>query len=207
VVWDDGTIGGVAVTCGRYLRVLMVDRERRRQGIGSALLAASDAKVVFAEPGNYFTPGVLEDDLASMHFFRGRGFTATRSTYNLVASTDVDAEAVPERGEGALDFIEREFGRIWRFEASHARSLLYLENRGFAAAEANNRGLGSFGPMGVAQALRGRGLGKQLLRASLADLRRLGFDRAVIPWTDALDFYRRSCGAEVAHRFVTFELE
>ena len=35
--------------------------------------------------------------------------------------------------------------------------------------------------------MRGRGIGCQLLLASLADLRRLGYERAVIPWTDALD--------------------
>jgi hypothetical protein len=42
-----------------------------------------------------------------------------------------------------------------------------------------------------------------LLNASLADLRRLGYERAVIPWTDAIDFYRKACGAEVGARFVT----
>src|SRR5438874_2837504 len=52
-----GDFEGVAVTCGKYLRVLAVDREKRRRGIGSALLADTDARVAFAEPGNYFTPG------------------------------------------------------------------------------------------------------------------------------------------------------
>jgi len=55
----------------------------------------------------------------------------------------------------------------------------------------------------VAQELRGRGFGRRLLLASLADLRRRGYRQAVIPWTDAIDFYRKSCGAEVAERFIT----
>jgi hypothetical protein len=55
--------------------------------------------------------------------------------------------------------------------------------------------------------MRGRGLGCALLLASLGDLRRLGYARAVIPWTDALDFYRKCCGAEPEHRFITFALD
>jgi predicted N-acetyltransferase YhbS len=54
------------------------------------------------------------------------------------------------------------------------------------------------------KSMRGKGVGCKLLLASLADLRRLGYARAVIPWTDALDFYRKCCGAIPAHRFVAF---
>jgi len=36
---------GVAVTCGKFLRILGVDRAHRRQGIGSALLDDSQATV------------------------------------------------------------------------------------------------------------------------------------------------------------------
>jgi GNAT superfamily N-acetyltransferase len=103
-----------------------------------------------------------------------------------------------------LDFIRAHFGQIWAFEAARAVTSFYLEESGFAVVEANNRGLGTFGPTGVAESMRGRGLGKQLLLASLGELRRLGYARTVIPWTDSLDFYRRSCGATPAHRFVTY---
>lgn len=105
-----------------------------------------------------------------------------------------------------LQFVEREFGPIWRFEASRAETIFHVEVdgeiAGFATHEANNRGLGFFGPTGVDQRFRGRGLGRELLLASLGDLARRGFREVVIPWTDALDFYRKSCGAEVAHKFV-----
>jgi len=114
---------------------------------------------------------------------------------------------VTDHDERVLDFIERQFGRIWRFEAARAPLLFYAEHggeiAGFAAHDANNRGLGWFGPTGVDKALRGRGIGGRLLLASLADLRRRGYRQAVIPWTDAIDFYRKACGAEVAERFVT----
>jgi len=212
-----GDFAGVAVTCGKSLRILAVDRNQRWRGIGSALLrdaVSRGARVVAAEAGNYFTPGVVTTDTPAIDFFTKRGFHETADTYNLVA-TNLPAETpqdvsrvTTQTRDRVLAFIEKEFGRIWRFEASNAGdNLFYVEVEGevagFAAHDANNRGLGFFGPTGVARTHRGRGLGAALLRASLADLRRLGYERAIIPWTDALDFYRKACGATEAARFVT----
>ena len=203
-----GDFEGIAVTCGKYLRLLAVDRRWRRRGIGSKLLHDAEsrgARVVAAEPGNYFTPGILE---SMVPFFTKRGFHETARTHNLVVD-DLPAEipkSVQSDADGVLDFISREFGPIWRFEASRAPKVFSVESEGkiagFSTHEGNNRGLGSFGPIGVAEAFRGHGFGRQLLLASLADLRRLGYHRAVIPWTDATEYYRRSCGARIAHRFV-----
>jgi GNAT superfamily N-acetyltransferase len=228
-----GDFAGVAVTCGKSLRILAVDRNQRWRGIGSALLrdaVSRGARVVAAEAGNYFTPGVVTTDTPAIDFFTKRGFRETANTYNLVAELGVGSgewgvevekqiphptphspfpmRVTPQTRDRVLSFIEKEFGRIWRFEASNAGgNLFYVEVdgniAGFAAHDANNRGLGFFGPTGVARAHRGRGLGATLLRTSLADLRRLGYERAIIPWTDALDFYRKACGATVAARFVT----
>jgi len=216
-VFDD--FAGVSVTCGKSLRILAVDRNQRRRGIGSALLADAEsrgARIVAAEAGNYFTPGVVATDEASIEFFAHRGYGEIARTRNLiadVASGEYNAiRATQATRERVLNFIEKEFGRIWRFEASRAfendpATIFYAEVdgeiAGFAAHEANNRGLGFFGPTGVARAHRGRGLGARLLHASLIDLHRLGYPRAIIPWTDAIDFYRKACGATVADRFVT----
>lgn len=207
---------GVSVTCGKYLRLLAVDPEHRRRGIGSALFAdavARGARVIAAEPGNYFTPGVCAEDIESITFFRNRGCLETGSTQNLLAEElprELPAGVIrvddANRGR-VLDFIEREFGRIWRFEAGRGE-IFFVEQdgaiAGFAAHAANNRALGWFGPTGVARSHRGRGLGARLLQASLADLRRMGHSEVVIPWTDAIDFYRKACGARVAHRFVIY---
>jgi GNAT superfamily N-acetyltransferase len=211
-----GDFEGVSVTCGKHLRILAVDRARRGRGVGTALLRDAEsrgARVVAAEPGNYFTPGVPE---SMTGFFRG--YRETASTHNLVAE-ELPQEIPPgvvrvasATREAVLSFVEQEFGRIWRFEAEKAEErLFYVELdgaiAGFAANDANNRGLGFFGPTGVALPFRGRGLGKRLLLASLADLRRLGYARAVIPWTDAIAFYQRACGAKVEQRFVTMTKE
>jgi len=207
-----GDFLGVAVTCGKALRILAVRREARGKGIGTALVRDSGAEIVAAEAGNYFTPGIWTGDPSSLRFFTSRGYRPTADTQNLVArelpqQIPAGVLQADPHDRRVLDFIEQQFGRIWRFEASRAPLLFYVEHggqvAGFSAHEANNRGLGWFGPTGVAQELRGRGFGRRLLLASLADLRRRGYRQAVIPWTDAIDFYRKSCGAEVAERFIT----
>jgi GNAT superfamily N-acetyltransferase len=226
-VWDESNVEGAIVTCGRYVRLIVVDRSARRRGIASALLADAESRgahVIAAEPGNYFTPGVPMDNEEARRFFHARGYIETRWTYNLDVGLDgitaAEANGVRrpshEESDGVLEFVEREFGQIWRFEASKAfesevPQAVISEERGaitgFAVHDVNNRGLGFFGPTGVAKSLRGRGFGCALLLASLADMRRLGFSRAVIPWTDALEFYRKCSGAEPAHRFAAFAKE
>lgn len=205
-----GDMLGIAVTCGHALRLIAVDRAHRRNGIGSALLRdAAAIKTVFAEAGNYFTPGVVESDEGARAFFRHYGFLESRWTFNLETSDLPDTPDVepPHDRKAFLDFVEKEFGPIWRFEAAKAFDggvrAFYIPDTGFAVHDVNNRGLGTFGPTGVAIAHRGKGIGARLLHASLADLRRLGYSRVIIPWTDAVDFYRKACNAQVTHRFVT----
>lgn len=216
VVEENGRVRAAAVRCGKWLRLLVVDRDARRRGFGTRLLA-DGLSVIAAEPGNYFTPGVPLDDEGSRAFFRARGFVETATTWNLdVALGRFTSSGVrrPSRREAerVLGFVEREFGRIWRFEAAKAFECdippAFIaeeqgEITGFAVHDVNNRGLGFFGPTGVAAAARGRGVGGKLLLASLADLQSAGYSRAVIPWTDALEFYRKVCGAVPARQFVT----
>ena len=212
-VW--GNFEGVSVTCGRSLRILAVDRAKRRRGIGNALLAdaeARGARIAAAEPGNYFTPGVLDPS-----FLQHRGWHEVSRTQNLVTTELPEAippgvqRATHDDRERILDFIHREFGRLWAFETSKAfaaeQPTVFISEsngiiEGFSAHDCNNRGLGFFGPTGVAHAARGRGVGHRLLRASLADLRRMGYDRAIIAWTDAIEYYRKGCNARVESRFV-----
>jgi GNAT superfamily N-acetyltransferase len=221
VIEKSGRVVAAAVRCGKWLRVLVVDREERRRGLGSALLG--DAAIIAAEPGNYFVPGVPLEDEGAKAFFRARGFVEGLTTWNLNVDLGDGLRARRSRGDvrrpeldeaaRVLEFVEREFGRVWRFEAAKAFArevppAFIAEEEGaitgFAVHDVNNRGLGWFGPTGVAKAMRGRGVGGRLLLASLEDLQRLGYERAIIPWTDALDFYAKASGAKPAHRFVAF---
>lgn len=59
----------------------------------------------------------------------------------------------------------------------------------------------ALGPIGVGQALRGRGLGLALLVRGLERLRDLGARETIIDWTDLLDFYGR-CGFKPWLRYV-----
>jgi GNAT superfamily N-acetyltransferase len=202
-----GDFEGIAVTCGKHLRILAVNPARRGRGVGTALLRDAESRgafVIAAEPGNYITPGVSED---VARFLRKRGYAETARTQTLVADLKEGLKPVPAVDrERVLRFIEKTFGSIWRFEAAKGAQIFAVEVDGqiggFSTHDANNKGLGFFGPTGVAPAYRGRGLGRQLVLASLADLRRLGYDRVVIPWTDATEYYRKTCGARIEHRFV-----
>jgi GNAT superfamily N-acetyltransferase len=214
VAMDGGRLAGVAVGCGRYLRLICVERDSRRRGIGTALLRALKPEVIASEAGNYFTPGLVDSDEASNAFFAKHAYRQSAETWNLHAPLSGGQTILSVRSDirtdrivcppQLLEFIGKHFGRVWAFEAARAHATVWIENAGFAAVEANNRGLGTFGPTAVIETMRGRGFGREILLAALAQLRDFGFSRAIIPWTDAIAFYAKSCGAETAHRFVTY---
>jgi predicted N-acetyltransferase YhbS len=66
---------------------------------------------------------------------------------------------------------------------------------GFACYNATAKGV--FGPLGVAEEERGRGVGEALLRSCMISMREIGYAYAVIGWTDAVKFYEKAVGATV----------
>jgi len=64
---------------------------------------------------------------------------------------------------------------------------------GFACYDAGWRGM--FGPTGVDETTRGKGVGAALLLACLHTMSSLGYVYAVIGWTGPQDFYAKVCGA------------
>jgi GNAT superfamily N-acetyltransferase len=66
---------------------------------------------------------------------------------------------------------------------------------GFACHDVVARGM--FGPTGVAETHRGRGIGSALLHASLLAMREQGYAYAVIARVGPIEFYRRAVGATV----------
>ncbi|HVR43612.1 MAG TPA: GNAT family N-acetyltransferase [Thermoanaerobaculia bacterium] len=223
VAESGGELTGAVTFTPRGVRLIAVRRSRRRGGIGSALLEEAERTIrsgrleVFAEAGNYFIPGVPSEGRAMLAFFMARGYEPESG---LAENLEVELQSNPSipkqwgRGisrasavesDDIAAFITARFGALWAFEAARAMrndppTVFVARGRsgeigGFAAYEAVNVGLGFFGPMGVAESLRGRGLGRRLLLASLRDLRRMGHARAVISWTANAAFYTSVCGA------------
>ncbi len=101
-------------------------------------------------------------------------------------------------------FIEANFWEAWAPEADLAFSghpitafVATVEGRiaGFAVYECSRRGY--FGPTGVREDLRGRGLGAALLFRCLEAMSDMGYAYAVIGGVGPQEFYEKVCGAFV----------
>jgi GNAT superfamily N-acetyltransferase len=105
------------------------------------------------------------------------------------------------------------FASAWAFEVGRAMDndpptvfAAFKEGQpvAFAAHDANNTGLGWFGPAGTLTAHRGHGLGEALLLQCLIDVRDRP-DGGVIAWIGPRDFYEKAAGAVEDRRFVVYE--
>ena len=102
------------------------------------------------------------------------------------------------------DFIEKIFSVGWADEisvgfANKPVSIVIATREatviGFAGYECTRKAF--FGPTGVIESERGRGIGTALLIASLWGLRELGYVYAIIGSAGPTDFYARTVGAIV----------
>jgi len=99
-------------------------------------------------------------------------------------------------------FVKKEFGDAWASEtevafarqpitcfiAAHGRDLIGFANHDATAAN-------FFGPTGVLENARNKGVGKALLFACLEDMRALGYAYAIIGGVGPAEFYTRAVGA------------
>jgi predicted N-acetyltransferase YhbS len=101
-------------------------------------------------------------------------------------------------------FIEEQFGARWVDEAEAAFyrqpitmfvATAYGRFAGFAAYECTRRGY--FGPTGVREELRGRGIGAALLFRCLEAMWSMGYAYAIIGGVGPAGFYEKVCGAFV----------
>jgi hypothetical protein len=97
-----------------------------------------------------------------------------------------------------IDWVDKHFGGGWASECDVAFSNrpischLATENGvilGFACYDTTARGM--FGPFGVAEVARGRGVGRALLLCSLHAMKMGGYAYAVIGGVGSVEFYRR----------------
>lgn len=99
-------------------------------------------------------------------------------------------------------FVETNFSAAWADEISVGFAnkpvsiyIAILGTRivGFAAYECTSKSF--FGPTGVAEIVRGRGIGMAMLIASLWGLRELGYVYGIIGAAGPMEFYARAVGA------------
>jgi predicted N-acetyltransferase YhbS len=102
------------------------------------------------------------------------------------------------------EFVSENFGRAWADEISaglvRQPLTVFVALRdgrlvGFAAYECTRKNF--FGPTGVIEEERGRGLGRALLLAALRGLRELGYAYAVVGGVGPAAFYERAVGARL----------
>jgi len=124
--------------------------------------------------------------------------------------------------EAVLGWIDGAFGGTWSSEAAAGGAWLARDAdglAGFCAFDARNvrypwlrawrdrPEVGLFGPLGVAERARGRGLGAVLLHAALFALRERGYREALVPAVGApglIEFYERHASARVVETFSPF---
>lgn len=122
----------------------------------------------------------------------------------LGAANIVVRRAQPFEITPVLSFIEDNFSVAWADEISVGFAnkpvsvfiaTLEKEIVGFAAHECTRRGF--FGPTGVIETARGRGVGKALLLACLWGLREMGYVYGIIGHAGPVEFYEKTVGAVV----------
>ena len=133
-------------------------------------------------------------DLPEVHSSRGR---ASASGFSV-------RRAEPWVRERMRSFARRCFGELWAIEAdrafNHSPITAYVavngsEIGGFAVYECTRRGF--FGPTGVREDLRGKGIGAALLFRCLNSMIEMGYAYAVIGGVGPAEFYEKVCGAFV----------
>ncbi|TQS26748.1 GNAT family N-acetyltransferase [Microbispora sp. KK1-11] len=130
-----------------------------------------------------------------------------------LAAAGVTVAAVPagERAEVAA-FVREQWNDKWAWEAEQATGLHYAYRDGAfrdgAARDGEILGFAAwgarplwFGPMGTAEAARGLGVGRVLLRRCLDEQAAAGQTSAQIGWVGPLRFYSRAVGARAERVF------
>lgn len=237
VVEADGCLIGLAIAVMRrnseslrgYIKLIAVDPDHRKQGIGTSLLDALEKIllprtkwILLGESApNYLWPGLDPRYTDAMVFFEKRGYNRYSDTSNL--SVDLLSlpqippspvgmnirRARPEDRMACREFVMDKWYE-WLPEVTQAFAndpislhLAFVDEQliAFAGYDCNNRGTGWFGPMATGPRYRRKGLGRTLLLHCLADMVDQGLERAVIPWVGPVAFYNRAVGAVVDRVF------
>lgn len=180
---------------------------------------------------NYYMPGIDPFYTEAICFFERNKFKKVGDCSNLSAelqfqnfSTEVEEKKLFTEGfeikrveeseyDEMIEWTEKNF-KAWIGEVNSAFAnseiSIYIAKLNskiiaFSAYETNNKGTGWFGPMGTTEAARGKGIGGILLKRCLEDMKRIGFQKAIIPWVGPIPFYMHYCNSKVERVFWRYE--
>lgn len=218
-----------------WIAAFGVAPERRRQGIGTALIGAALAAMraegvaridVADVPVRYLVPGVDRAACPGAVELLGRlGFMVREEVASMGIPLDrsfPEAAAIRPAALGELPLVREFFAAGWdagwwgHLERSTLLRLLGDQTpsdilgwweAGRPLGLCHYRG-NRFGPLAVGEVARGRGIGAALTLATLAAMRRAGFEDAyfLVARQDVQPFYRR-LGFSERRRFTTLTLD
>jgi GNAT superfamily N-acetyltransferase len=126
------------------------------------------------------------------------------SISNLVAPEIKIRKPMGSEKSLVVGWVRENFGESWanEMDITFSRSPVscYIAQQdqkmvGFACYDA--AALGYFGPTGVAEAFREKGIGTALLLACLVEMKLKGYGYAIIGWAGPQEFYEKAVGAVV----------
>ena len=224
-VRGDPSVGVVATAVRRgqaHVRLLVVDPARRRQGLGSDLLADAEADlsgrgpiVVGADAPDYMFPGADTTEIGLLTLLERRGYRRVDTTFNM----SVDLASLPSPPDVAEVHAKIDGGELRAFTTAHypgwTDEALWAHAAGTIVATLDADGLSGFcawdvtrqgwlGPMAVRPAERRRGTGTPLVLAALHRMADSGRASAQISWVGPLAFYAKTVGAIISRTFFVY---
>jgi len=174
---------------------------------------------------NYWQPGVDIRNTSLYFFLKKYRFKSHRAIFNLTVSLDLIKNKPPLKKEGykyervqpedfdmLYDFVKQQFpNNTWAAEVKF--SFNFNPPTTFIAKDTNNNMVGwathsqfypgSFGPTGVKESLRGKGIGTILFLWCLWDIKQKGLHTSEIMWVDGntIKFYSKVSGAYISPIF------
>jgi GNAT superfamily N-acetyltransferase len=214
-----------------HIDLLAVRPERRREGIGAALLAAAERRLadlgaqrvrIGGNPPCYVWPGIDVRYTPAVCLAQRAGYERTDTAWNMTADLTGAHPAAPSdekrlesagvkvmrAGPDTPEWVRGIWGGGWAWEVEQS---LGRDGAGCWVAVRDGEILGFaayganrpswFGPMGTAPAAEGLGVGRVLLRRCLADQLADGHGTAQIGWAGPVAFYSKTVGARLERIF------
>ena len=174
---------------------------------------------------DYWQPGVDIRNTSLYFFLKKHGFKTQKAIFNLTVSLDF-LKTKPASKKGGYEYERvqpKDFDKTFDFvklnfpEGTWPEEVKYSFKRNppttFISKNEKNEIVGwathsqffpgSFGPTGVLESLRGKGIGTELFLWTLWDIKQIGLDTCEIMWVvgDTVKFYSKVVGAYISPIF------